>query len=102
MKSGENIIHHDSDRTPSTFKANKTEKIVMANKFIHISNTVSPIHETISFNVKNISLLKLPYSVSSIGFLSRLFDKPVCEQRSFVLFEIQSPLHLYLVPNHLK
>lgn len=58
MKSGENIIHHDSDRTPSTFKANKTEKIVMENKFIHISNTVSPIHETISFNVKNISMLK--------------------------------------------
>lgn len=52
--SGAKIVHHALFTTPSSFNANKTENIVMVIRLIHISNTVSPIHCTISLREKNI------------------------------------------------
>lgn len=52
--SGANTVHQALYTTPSIFKANNTENIVIVIRLIHISNTVSPIHCTISFSVKNI------------------------------------------------
>lgn len=50
---GARIVHHALLTTPSILSAKSTENIVIVIKFIHISNTVSPIHCTISFSVKN-------------------------------------------------
>lgn len=51
--SGANMVHQALFTIPSIFKASNTENIVIVIKFIHISNTVSPIHCTISLSVKN-------------------------------------------------
>lgn len=53
INNGENTIHHDSVIMFSILRASSTENTVRHNRFIHISKTVSPIHTTISFNVKN-------------------------------------------------
>lgn len=53
---GANIVHHALFTLPSILRARSTVNIVIVIKFIHISNTVSPIHWTISFSVKNISI----------------------------------------------
>lgn len=53
MNNGENTIHHESVIIFSILRARSTENAVRHNRFIHISNTVSPIQTTISFNVKN-------------------------------------------------
>jgi hypothetical protein len=54
---GANTVHQALLITPSILSASNTENNVIVIRFIHISNTVSPIHCTISFKVKNMLVL---------------------------------------------
>lgn len=73
---GANIVHQALFTIPSIFSANSTENIVMVIKFIHISNTVSPIHCTISLSVKNIVVIDwhpaLQFGISLYGWMTNV------------------------------
>lgn len=90
---GANTVHQALYTTPSIFKANNTENIVIVIKFIHISNTVSPIHCTISFNVKNMF----------IGWLPALrFWISLCELKMNTSLVNQSLTRQSVAPDHLE
>lgn len=95
-KRGAKIVHHALFMIPSSFNANKTENIVMVIRLIHISNTVSPIHCTISLSEKNIS-----YIISSLHqpLLCGIYG---CGQMIAICRNDQSPNPDPLESDHLK
>lgn len=89
---GANTVHQALYTTPSIFKANNTENIVIVIRFIHISNTVSPIHCTISFSVKNMF----------IGWPQALrFWISLCGLKMYTLLVNQSLALLSMAPGRL-